>query len=327
MPRTNPMILYGGVLIVLCCSRAASAVERIDRFVPTRTFTIISRPIALRNGEVHHKWQSPIELPMEVRLPFKKGGKIMAVVDWAMNIMREDGTLVPQYEVYNRRTLWTTNSADDETLRIHAPYGESNEGGPTPQSLMRGFRGVGGPSALGTSHKLPDGYAWFVHQPETITPHFHLINTRAPPSLPQNQLEEGETSKLLECPCTPQRVIDEDNGTVDGASPFPPFGTCNWQLSHEPNPSCALSTYRGGTRCCKHGVFVIDTDEIDTNELPEEVVFGTITITYLDDRDAAEAKDMNVMEVTTAMIDATSSIEKGEVGQYEFDVPQVSFPP
>merc|ERR1719182_1146842 len=112
---------------------------------------------------------------------------------------------------------------------------------------MRGFRGVGGPSALGTSHKLPDGYAWFVHQ--------------------------GETSKLLECPCTPQRVIDEDNGTVDGASPFPPFGTCNWQLSHEPNPSCALSTYRGGTRCCKHGVFVIDTDEIDTNELPEEVVF------------------------------------------------------
>ena len=72
---------------------------------------------------------------------------------------------------------------------------------------------------------------------------------------------------------------------------------------------------------------MIDTDEIDTNELPEEVVFGTITITYLDDRDAAEAKDMNVMEVTTAMIDATSSIEEGEVGQYEFDVPQVSFPP
>merc|ERR1719305_2241491 len=80
-----------------------------------------------------------------------------------------------------------------------------------------GFGGGSGAEERGTSHKLPDGYAWMIHQPEAMTALFHFINTRAPPSLPQDQLEEGETSKLLECPCTPR-----------GSSMSP---TCQWMAS------------------------------------------------------------------------------------------------
>merc|ERR1719506_150424 len=81
-----------------------------------------------------------------------------------------------------------------------------------------------GAEERGTSHKLPNGYAFLVEQPEAITGLYHFINTRVPPSLPQEQLKEGETSRFLQCPCTPQGVIDENNGTVDGWTPFPPFG-------------------------------------------------------------------------------------------------------
>merc|ERR1712039_11198 len=99
--------------------------------------------------------------------------------------------------------------------------------------------------------------------------------------------ERGTSRKLPECPCTPQRVIDVANVSVDGVSPFPPFGTCNAQLMQD-NPSCQISTYQGGWRCCEDGVFVIDTDKVDTADLPEDTVYGKLILTYLD----GHAEDM-----------------------------------
>ena len=83
-------------------------------------------------------------------------------------------------------------------------------------------------------------------------PLFHVINTKRP-----GRSFDGTPSPLLQCPCTPQRVFNLTAGTIDGHSPYPPFGFCDTAM--ESNPSCKLSTYVGGWRCCEDGVFLIDT--------------------------------------------------------------------
>ena len=92
-----------------------------------------------------------------------------------------------------------------------------------------------------------------VSRPDAWAPTLHLINT-----LPANSTYDGVPSPLLQCPCTPQRVIDVASGTIDGQQPFPEFGHCNAAFAS--NPSCSLSSYVGGWRCCEQGVFLIDTD-------------------------------------------------------------------
>ncbi|CAJ1431801.1 unnamed protein product [Effrenium voratum] len=94
-----------------------------------------------------------------------------------------------------------------------------------------------------------------VKQPNAWLPTFHVINSNKfarNASLPY--------SPLLERPCTPQRKIDVAAGTIDGHDPDPPI-QCSAQFAATGNPSCHLSTYVGGWRCCEHGVFLIDTDK------------------------------------------------------------------
>merc|ERR1711937_889591 len=167
-----------------------------------------------------------------------------------------------------------------------------------------------------TPHRLPEGYAYLVDTPEALAPLFHFINTKAPDSLPEEQLKTGEYSPFLQCPCTPQRVLNEENGTVDGWKPFPPFGTCSKQFYELENPSCSLETYKGGFRCCENGNYLIDTDNYNVDEFPEDVVYGKFVLTFLDD----DARELGIKETTGIGHDVTGSLETR--GNIEFDVPQ-----
>lgn len=174
-----------------------------------------------------------------------------------------------------------------------------------------GFGGGAGAEMRGLNSTAPPGYAYFISKPEQWTPLFHFINTRNPNG------DDGVTN-LLECPCTPQRDIDVANGTVDGWVPFPPFGTCNAEFEESGNPSCNLDTYVGGWRCCEDGIFLIDTNETNTDELPEDTVFGTFTITYITGMDAEET-GLKPLDGAAAGDVTGSTLTNGNI---EYDVPQ-----
>ena len=114
-------------------------------------------------------------------------------------------------------------------------------------------------------HRYPAPYAFVVPKPESFTPVLHVINTKSPKKV-ESQEDHRPYSKLIECPCTSQRKIDIDAGTIDGCLPDIPF-SCNDELAHQHNPGCSLPSYTGGYRCCKHGVFVADTAGVDIDSL------------------------------------------------------------
>ena len=216
-----------------------------------------------------------------------------------------------EQKVHNRKLMMSTFRAKQEAMEAAQRANTTD---------VATFGSASGAEERGTSHKLPDGYAFLADQPEAITGLYHFINTRAPPSLPQEQLKEGETSKLLQCPCTPQRVINEDNGTVDGWTPFPPFGTCSAQFFDMNNPSCRLETYQGGWRCCEDGNYLLDTDKYDIADFPEDTVYAKWVLTFVDE----DASDLNLKKTYASNLDVTGSLDT--LGNVEFDVPQVSTP-
>jgi len=173
-----------------------------------------------------------------------------------------------------------------------------------------GFGGGAGAEMRHINNRAPPGYAYFVDNPEQWTPLFHFINQKVPEGV------DASDNALFECPCTPQRVIDVENGTIDGTKSFAnPFGTCN-EAFEESNPSCELSTYVGGWRCCEDGVFVLDTDKYDVDALPTDEVYGVFRITYLD---GVDARDTDLKPLESLGGDITGSVyTKGNV---EFDVP------
>jgi len=327
----------------------------------TRTIEILSDPIVLKYGEVHNRYQEPLALPEDVVAQFANG--TMAIVDYKLDVVYENGSRVPLTDIYQHHYIFTMGSED--TMKAYykymqdAPYGAKTDGlegwvkgakNPVDfaqeqkknkahnrklmmstmamkaqleeaskranKTEMATLGSASGAEERGTSHKLPDGYAFLADQPEAITGLYHFINTRAPPSLPQEQLKEGETSKLLQCPCTPQRVIDEDNGTVDGWTPFPPFGTCSAQFFDMNNPSCRLDTYQGGWRCCEDGNYLLDTDKYDTANFPEDTVYAKWILTFIDE----DASKMNLKKAHPNILDVTGSLDTR--GNIEFDVPQ-----
>ena len=85
-------------------------------------------------------------------------------------------------------------------------------------------------------------------KPESILGIFHLINTR---NTTKHDGGPADYSPYLECPCTSDRVFNVPNQSIDGCVASPPF-FCNEKFlsTKPPNPSCALSTYKGGYRCC-----------------------------------------------------------------------------
>ena len=359
----------------------------------TRTIEILSSPIVLKYGEVHNRYQEPLALPEDVVAHFANG--TMAIVDYKLDVVYENGSRVPLTDIYQHHYIFTMGSED--TMKAYykymqdAPYGAKTDGEfslplsfslswqwtdfsllsltwPGLEGWVKGAKNpvdfaqeqkknkahnrklmmstmamkaqleeaskranktevatlgsASGAEERGTSHKLPNGYAFLADQPEAITGLYHFINTRVPPSLPQEQLKEGETSRFLQCPCTPQRVIDENNGTVDGWTPFPPFGTCSAQFFDMNNPSCRLETYQGGWRCCENGNYLLDTDKYkyDIADFPEDTVYAKWILTFIDE----DASDLNLKKTYASNLDVTGSLDT--LGNIEFDVPQVSCP-
>jgi len=146
-------------------------------------------------------------------------------------------------------------------------------------------------------------YRLMLSKPEVWAPTLHIINT----NLADNQTtmdDAPSVSRLLECPCTPQRKIDPAAGTIDGKAADPPIH-CSKEFDATGNPSCHLSTYKGGWRCCEHGMFLIDTDkECKTPNCTEKFVdevYMKFTF-YYEDADATTRQ----ME-SAACCDVTSS--------------------
>jgi hypothetical protein len=153
-----------------------------------------------------------------------------------------------------------------------------------------------------------------MHQPQVWAPILHIINTNASQAAhPQEQAYD----KLIECPCTPQRKIDVAHNTIDGAPPKPSIHCSEEFLkSHPGNPSCNISTYIGGWRCCEHGVFLMDTDKECTSptcseKIPDEV-YVKLTFYYKD----AKPTSRNIE--SSACCDVTSVVQ----GTYnkEYDI-------
>merc|ERR1712037_37074 len=110
----------------------------------TRTIEILSSPIVLKYGEVHNRYQEPLALPEDVVAHFANG--TMAIVDYKLDVVYENGSRVPLYDVYNhhyRLTVGTTDTMDAfyEMMKPeNVPYGVS-----APDGLEGWVRGAKNP--------------------------------------------------------------------------------------------------------------------------------------------------------------------------------------
>lgn len=305
---------------------------------------VLSRPVKLKVGEVHNTVQEPVMLPKHVIKKFKH--KTMAIVDYVVDIVGFDEKgrefQVPLYDAYNHHYLMGMGGYDDMKkfydFHKNDPYGgfddNTEKKSPSVHTLknammqymdelnqvrhpaenrrkrVAGFGGGSGAEERGTSHRLPVPYAHVVDSPEALMPLLHVINTKN--STP------GEYSPLLECPCTPQRNFDIEDGHIDGRRPIPPF-SCNTQLMLTKNPSCDINLYEGGFRCCEHGVFLIDTDKHSVDTLPESTFYFKFTFYYMEDF-KYRRHQQTIPVRPPACCDVTGNLSIG--GNVEFDVPK-----
>merc|ERR1712032_1719751 len=340
MKRSTKTTIAAALLLATATAVTAAPLPK------TRTIEILSSPITFKYGEVHNRWQEPIPFPEDVVAQFANGSRVPLydvynhhyrltvgttdTMDAFYEMMKPEnvpyGVSAPdglegwvrgaknpvdfaqKNKVHNRKLMMSTFRARQMAMEAAQRANTTD---------VATFGSASGAEERGTSHKLPNGYAFLADQPEAITGLYHFINTRAPPSLPQEQLKEGETSRFLQCPCTSQRVINENNGTVDGWTPFPPFGTCSAQFFDMNNPSCRLETYQGGWRCCEDGNYLLDTDKYDTADFPEDTVYAKWILTFVDE----DASDFNLKKTYPGLtLDITGSLDT--LGNVEFDVPQ-----
>mmetsp|Transcript_32535 Transcript_32535/g.74336 ORF Transcript_32535/g.74336 Transcript_32535/m.74336 type:complete len:476 (+) Transcript_32535:62-1489(+) len=244
------------------------------------SFTVYSDPIELRYGQVYNTIQSEggyaaHSLPKEVVERYASGEKKMAVRNFTMDMIRvaSDGTETPVLLSDHYLHHYILHFGESRAMQEMMDMASEDETMLRMLSGCHGMRGMGAVmfqrhlletgrdphlvafgSAAGAEYRhnpqtLFAPYALVLTKPTVFLPEFHIINTKDDPAT---------VSKLLECPCTPQRKIDVEHGLIDGKEPHPKFG-CSAEFAASGNPSCNLSTYVGGWRCCEHKVFVIDT--------------------------------------------------------------------
>ena len=78
---------------------ASGCILGSTRCAKETTIELLSAPIKLRYGQVHNTWQEPIDLPDDVVKKFENG--TMALVDYMIDIVYENGSRVPLYDTYN----------------------------------------------------------------------------------------------------------------------------------------------------------------------------------------------------------------------------------
>jgi len=303
----------------------------------SRNFTVYSAPIKLRYGEVYNYMQGPLKLPEDVVSRYA-GDKDMAVTGFDVEMVRQkaDGseTLVKLNDHYLHHYILSMGHVETMNKVLHHAAEDKmfarmlgNCHGMTRAPIHAFLTSLGDNedlvtfgSAAGAEYRHnPQRYnAPFrrvIKKPQVWVPTFHVINTNKPvthKSLPY--------SPLLECPCTPQRKIDVANGTIDGYPPDPPI-QCSRSFAATGNPSCSLSTYVGGWRCCEHGVFLIDTDkecsDPKCSEEAQDEVFMKYTFYYED-----ASPETRPME-PSACCDVTGTTQGVE--NIEYDVPKCAF--
>ncbi|QDZ24360.1 hypothetical protein HOP50_13g68980 [Chloropicon primus] len=336
-PAMRP--LYLAVACLFFASPFAFAAE--PRRDGAKTFSVLSRPVKLKYGEVHNTIQDPIKLPKEIVDEFASDP--IAIVNYDVDIVTMDEATgeerqVPLYAGYNHHYAMGIGPYEMMKKYYEAhkndPYGgyelnttsdvHSFGSAPVMKRFMSDMAGLGlpvpnrrgrraanfgggsGAEERGTSHLLPSPYAHVVDTPQALIPLIHLINTKG------SERNQDGYSPLLECPCTPQRSFDLASGEIDGRPPVPPF-SCNLKFDQEENPSCFMDIYEGGFRCCEHGVFVIDTDVYPPESLPETTFYFKFNFEY-------ESVAPSTLEVRPpACCDVTANLTVG--GNIEYDVP------
>jgi hypothetical protein len=309
-----------------------------------REFSVLSRPMKLKYGEVHNTVQDPVRLPEDVVQEFAENP--IAIVDYQVDIVSFDDegneVQVPLYDGYNHhylmilgryntmKSLYDKHKSDpyggyglnttssmmsmQQLKRSMMDFGGDDGSGKSERAAN--FGGGSGAEERGTSHRLPRPYAHIVDSPESLMPLIHLINTK------DNATRGEGYSPLLECPCTPQRVFDVKDDLVDGRPPIPPF-SCNLNFESQQNPSCSIQIYESGFRCCEHGVFVIDTDQYDVDALPVTNFYFKFNFKY--EKVVSSPQEEGVRSLVTlpvrppACCDVTANLTVG--GNIEFDVP------
>lgn len=326
---------------LLLCVAAASALGG-----SSWNFTVTSWPVKLRYGEVHNKLQwdpnntDINKLPQDVVDRYASGEKIMAITGFDVEMFRlgEDGTesLVPINDHYVHHYLLYFGVGAEmqrmyaaieahEHLRhmVSGCHGMRGNGLHMLKEHLEGLAGVDFGSAAGAEfrhnpQRFQKPFALLLRKPEVWAPTLHIINTNLHDNRTRadRSISDGYVSRLLECPCTPQRQFDLEHGTIDGKPADPPIG-CSPEFAATGNPSCNLSTYVGGWRCCEHGMFLVDTDKECANpecsEKPLDEVFMRFTFYYED-----ATAETRVME-GSACCDVTSDGQGNE--NIEYDVP------
>eukprot|EP00930_Biecheleria_cincta_P076772 TRINITY_DN63992_c0_g1_i1.p1 TRINITY_DN63992_c0_g1~~TRINITY_DN63992_c0_g1_i1.p1 ORF type:complete len:505 (+),score=62.83 TRINITY_DN63992_c0_g1_i1:39-1517(+) len=273
-------------------------------------FTVVSQPIELRYGEVYNRlhsegpWTDHL-LPRDVIQRYADGKKQMAITGFTLDMIRRlpDGSesrvklsdhYLHHYILYfGRETAiqhLVQRAINDPHLNhmltgchgmrgmgLRAHNNHLRAAGASPADI----EGVGFGSAAGAEYRHNEQrfeapFRLIVAKPEVWLPTFHIINTK----------DDARTvSPLLECPCTPQRMIDPAAGTIDGKRPDPHFG-CSENFAATGNAACNLSTYKGGWRCCEHDMFLVDTSKEcrfpDCREKTKDKVFMQFTFSYED---------------------------------------------
>jgi len=270
-------------------------------------FTVYSDPIELRYGEVYNKMQisggyDAHMLPKDVVERYTKGDKQMAIKNFTVDMIRIDANGVETQVLLSDHYLhhFVMHFGQGAALRELIDHASKNAFLKRMLKGCHGMRGMGlvmfqdellkqgkqselvsFGSAEGAEYRhtpvgLQAPYALVIKKPEAFLPLFHIINTKD---------DTATVSKLLECPCTPQRNIDPEHGLIDGKEPQPRFD-CSAAFAATGNPACNLSTYVGGWRCCDHGMFVIDTAKECTWprcwEKPKDRIFMKFTFEYED---------------------------------------------
>lgn len=304
-------------------------------------FTVYSAPIKLRYGEVYNNQQGPLKLPEHIVSRYAED-KEMAITGFDVEMVRQaaDGSeeLVKLNDHYLHHYILSMGRI--ETMNKVLQHAAEDK---MFARMLRGCHGmtrapihsfltqlgdnedlVTFGSAAGVEYRHnPQRYSApfrrVIKSPQVWVPTFHVINTNKP-------LENSSVpySPLLECPCTPQRKIDVAAGTIDGRDPDPPI-RCSPSFAATGNPSCSLSTYVGGWRCCENGVFLIDTDkqckDPECSEEPEDEVFMKYTFYYEDA--TPETRHME----PSACCDVTGTTQGFENIEYDVPVCAAGTPP
>lgn len=298
-------------------------------------FTVYSAPIKLRYGEVYNNQQGPLKLPGHIVSRYA-GDKEMAITGFDVEMVRirpEGGEdLVKLNDHYLHHYILSMgrvetmnkvlqHAAEDKMFArmlgnchgmTRAPMHNFLTSSGDNEDLVT-FGSAAGAEYRHNPQRYDKPFRRVIKKPQVWMPTFHVINTKS--NKPQNK--SLPYSPLLECPCTPQRKIDVAAGTIDGQPPEPPI-QCSPSFAATGNPSCSLSTYVGGWRCCEHGVFLIDTDkecsDPECSKEPEDEIFMKYTFYYEDA--TPETRHME----PSACCDVTGTTQGFE--NIEYDVPQ-----